>query len=347
MALVLDRRCGGEKRYILVSEGESLMVIPDEMRKCVVFVGYRKPSDQSVVLCGSAFWIVRPRPHFPEENIAYMITAGHIVKGITNKNISTIILRINYADGNWGYIETKASDWVFHDDPAADVAVLCLGFHTAQHDHRAWAIKWSATPETIKKHGIGPGDDLFFIGLFTKHYGTTKNIPIVRMGNIAAMPLTDNPVRTKVGPMVAYLAEARSIGGLSGSPVFIDLYGSLRRGPFQFSEQFVLLGLVHGHYDEEDLAGDELADDGLQKTNVNMGIAVVIPVERVLEVLKKFSDSEEQEARARLKKIGPTMDIVGDSEQTQTTPGPDGIDIPIPTTEQFFGDLEKASRRKE
>jgi hypothetical protein len=245
-----------------------------------------------------------------------MVTAGHVVKGITDKNIDTIILRINYTDGNWGYIESKASNWVFHDDTAADVAVLSLGFNTAEHDHRAWAIKWSATSEIIKKHGIGPGDDLFFIGLFTKHYGTTKNIPIVRMGNIAAMPLPDNPVQTKIGPMVAYLAESRSIGGLSGSPVFIDIYGSLRRGPFQLadgSEQFVLLGLVHGHYDEtEDLANDELIDDGLQKTKVNMGIAVVIPVERILEVLDKFSESEEREGRERFKKVAPTMDGIND-----------------------------------
>jgi len=325
------------------------MVIPDEMQKCVVFIGYRRRTDQSVVQCGSAFWVVRPRPHFPNENLAYLITAGHVIKGITNKNIDTIILRINCADGTWAYTETPAKDWVFHDDPAADVAALSIGFHTSTHDHRAWDMKWSVTPELIRKHSIGPGDEVFFIGLFTKHYGTTKNIPIVRMGNIAAMPLPDNPVTTKIGPMVSYLTEARSIGGLSGSPVFVDIYGSLRRAPFHFTEeggaQFFLLGLVHGHYDEEDVSGDEVVDDGLQKTKVNMGIAVVIPVERIFEVLGKFSKVEERESRERLKRETPTMDSA-DVEPTQRTPGVDGVDIPIPTRPQFFGDLEKAARKK-
>ena len=172
-----------------------------------------------------AFWVLRPMPDFPDENLAYLVTAAHVIRKITDMNIDKIILRLNFTDGNWGAIETQPSSWFFHEDPAADVAVLRIGFDVREHDHRGWELRYSATPEEVQKHGIGPGDDLFFIGLFTKHYGTTKNIPIVRMGNIAAMPSIDNPVKTKIGPMIAYLAEARSIGGLSGSPVFVDIYG--------------------------------------------------------------------------------------------------------------------------
>ena len=45
------------------------------------------------------------------------------------------------------------------------------------------------------------------------------NLPIVRLGAIAAMP--GEYIKTDWGCLRAYLIEARSIGGLSGSPVFI------------------------------------------------------------------------------------------------------------------------------
>src|SRR6266849_1958556 len=187
MELLLDRRCGGERRYILADNKEALMIIPDEMRKCVVFVGYRRASDQTMILGGSAFWIVRPMPDFPDQNLAYLVTAAHIIKKIADKSVSTIQLRWNFTDGTWGFIETKATDWVLHDDPAADVAVLQIGFDTKDHDHLAWHVRWTATPKEVKRYGIGVGNELFFVGLFTRHSQTTKNIPIVRVGNIAAM----------------------------------------------------------------------------------------------------------------------------------------------------------------
>jgi hypothetical protein len=50
------------------------------------------------------------------------------------------------------------------------------------------------------------------VGLFSEHQGAERNIPIVRVGNIAAMP--EEPVlTTSWGAIDAYLIEARSIGG--------------------------------------------------------------------------------------------------------------------------------------
>jgi hypothetical protein len=50
------------------------------------------------------------------------------------------------------------------------------------------------------------------------HTGDLKNVPIVRVGNLASYP--SEQIQTRAfGRMEAYLIEARSIGGLSGSPV--------------------------------------------------------------------------------------------------------------------------------
>ena len=67
------------------------------------------------------------------------------------------------------------------------------------------------------------GDEVFVVGLFRHRHGTQRNIPIVRVGNLAA--LTEEKVATNdFGLVDAYLIEARSIGGLSGSPVFLNLW---------------------------------------------------------------------------------------------------------------------------
>jgi hypothetical protein len=55
--------------------------------------------------------------------------------------------------------------------------------------------------------------------------GRKRNIPIVRTGNISMIPSEKVPgIQIRRGESVeseVYLIEARSVGGLSGSPVFI------------------------------------------------------------------------------------------------------------------------------
>ena len=77
------------------------------------------------------------------------------------------------------------------------------------------------TEKVIKENEIEVGEEVFVTGLFSHHHGQSKNIPIVRVGNISAMP--EEKIQTKEHLMDAYLIEARSIGGLSGSPVFVIL----------------------------------------------------------------------------------------------------------------------------
>jgi hypothetical protein len=97
------------------------------------------------------------------------------------------------------------------------------------------------------------------------------------MGNIAMMP--DEVIPTELGDMEAYLVEARSIGGLSGSPAFVR-----KTVPFGIGS-FYLLGLMHGHWDLPAKSKNDLLmnDDLLGK--VNMGIAIVVPAKKILEVL--------------------------------------------------------------
>jgi len=160
-------------------------------------------------------------------------------------------------------------------------------------DLLAFPMTGAATSEVRAKEEIGLGDEVFLTGLFERHYGTTRNIPILRTGAIAAMP--EEPIywtRTTVEgdravSMDAYLIEARSIGGLSGSPVFVYVGSTRRTGSgavaIRAGRTYYLLGLMHGHWDAPP---DALSDsDEMRAEAVNMGIGIVVPVEAIMETL--------------------------------------------------------------
>ena len=139
--------------------------------------------------------------------------------------------------------------------------------------------------------GIGVGDEIFVTGLFTAVPGISRNIPIIRHGNIAMMP--EEQIQTELGYADVFLVELRSIGGLSGSPVFVRntigfpirkidgssgmLYGS--------GSGDTLLGLMHGHWDikESEMNNANFSHD--RKRGVNMGIGIVIPAIKIYETL--------------------------------------------------------------
>jgi len=138
-------------------------------------------------------------------------------------------------------------------------------------------------------------------GLFANYVGNVRNVPIVRVGNLAAYP--EERIRVKLEQRFqerlqqrsveidAYLIEARSIGGLSGSPVFYHSHaahtGILRPfAPEMLSplpdQSFYLMGIVKGHYDQE--------RDDIER--VNTGIAYVTPIGKILT----FIDAERSKA---------------------------------------------------
>jgi len=102
----------------------------------------------------------------------------------------------------------------------------------------------------------------------------------VRVGNLAA--LDEENVETAMGPLDAYLIEARSVGGLSGSPVFLNLGTSRYKKGQQVTSHrgpiILLLGLIHGHFDVP--FAQVVADAeslGLTPEKINTGIAIVTP----------------------------------------------------------------------
>jgi hypothetical protein len=329
-----DYRIGGVPRWYFSDEDWERMKVPDEIRKCVVFICYRKAGE--IRLGGSAFFVAVGLED-TEQSAVYLITAAHVINGIAaESDDQTVYLRVNMRDGKGVQLVTiEAKHWIRHN--TADVAACPLVPRQDIADYLIYPLRSAATEQVIAEEQIGVGEEVFITGLFVNHYGRQANRPIVRVGNIALMP--EEKVSTRFGDIDAYLIEARSIGGLSGSPVFVHL-GWLRNkdGKHKFSTSpagvFYLLGVMQGHWESAVPRHDTLAED-LDRESVNMGIAIVVPALKIIELL---DEPEFKTARDEMvKKIyEETMPVLDDTATVSGKPF---------TKDDFEKSLQKVSRK--
>ena len=280
--LCIDNRIGGRTRYYF-GDGKPLMLIPDEVKKCVLFIGIGHPDD-NIHFGATAFLVMVPNEYV---NFCYLVTAKHSIQSIRNtiekEPGKKMYLRANLASGSAAIVEMEPSRWSFHPDDTVDVAIMPFG-QASQFDHAAISIETFLSEEVSRTEQIGIGDELFLVGLFQVFRKAKRNIPIVRVGNIAAMP--EESIPTQLGDIEAYLIECRSLKGLSGSPAFV-MVGPHRRDGSSTGRigRHWLMGLTHGHFDE---AG-----------SVNMGIAVVVPAKKILEAISQPQFVASREAAIR------------------------------------------------
>jgi hypothetical protein len=232
----------------------------------------------------------------PGRSWAHFITARHVAEGL--RDFAKVALIVNSRSGNGiTTVPIAHNQWFFHpSDESADVAILPVQL-TPDLDVLPLELENFATPKVLTDLKMGLGDDIVIPGLFqfapgTRKDGVAQNMPIVGRGNVAMIP--DAPIQVDNGFAEVYLVEAHSIGGLSGSPVFIR--GTLADPikPVNAKEDFLgvsstpyLLGLMHGHWDipssEIDRPVRHLIHD--PRHGVNMGIAVVVPAYKIIEAL--------------------------------------------------------------
>jgi hypothetical protein len=266
------------------------MQIPDEVRKAVGFIAYRHHKTGDLVPVGSVFFVGPDHPTRPREVAkTFAVTARHVIDGLRSKGLTSSFLRLNSkVEGEpFVSIEIPLDHWSFDQtDDAIDVAAIEFRLPSSA-DHLSIPLSIACTPEKIAEHEVSLGDDIFISGLFVHHYGSSKNIPIVRIGAIAS--LMEEKVTTRRGAMDAYLVECRSTGGLSGSPVFVNLgMGRVIKGVAQIGSGggLLLLGLVHGHFDVVPTVDAAIDEDALSaEGRINSGIAIVAPVQHIMRVI--------------------------------------------------------------
>ena len=309
-------------------EMEGDVRINDTLRKAVVFIG--EGGDGLFTPHGTGFVAVS---FIGEKAFQNIVTARHVIRDIGSEYVH---VRVNTHQGEARVLPTLREHWHPHPDKRVDVSICPSLIPKDQFDimHLPLEAPLILTEEVIKKEKIGIGDEIFAAGMFVSRIGERKNIPIVRVGVISAMP--EEKIETTYGYHHAYLIETHSIDGLSGSPVFIHL------PPFRVVEQSVemseyshfLMGMLLGHNqvtNPKDIIEIEQRD--LERPNdeprtvrasvpLNTGIGVVIPISYIVEAVEQ-PDVRRRREEALMKEKQERRFVPDSAAGTKQTPTTD------------------------
>lgn len=270
------------------------MRVNDDVRECVAFIGLNKGDYRATGFLATV-------PVGPEGFLPYFVTARHNTDRIVGRES---VIRLNtVAPGRSGHIVLNPDTrWYVHPtDQHVDLAVLPLTPPPEIFAYKSIPTSMFVSDDVIRERNIGIGDEVFIVGLFSRLAGSKRNVPIVRVGNLAMMP--GEKVPTKLGDVEAYLVEARSLGGVSGSPVFvrettsIEVQSDGHPRPLVGTGAYFLLGIMHGHWN---LPAGATVSDTLREhedESINTGIAVVTPATMLLELLYQPELVEMRERR--------------------------------------------------
>ena len=266
------------------------MHIADSVLKSVVFIGFGT-ADGPKTLSGTGFLIGVPIDAEPQYKLTYLVTAKHVIEGPKSMSANAFFVRANMLDGKAEWFPFSTNNLMYHPTDETTDVVACRSNVPKGADHMLIPSFIFTTPELMKSDNIMVGDTVSIVGLFANHHGEVKNTPIVRTGNLAV--LDEQKIVTNKGPMDAYLIEARSIGGISGSPVFLNP-GSMRvlEGQLKIADnpRIHLFGLIHGHFNDVD--EEHLTPQEKNRRAINTGIAIVVPIRKVAEII--LPDAAEQ-----------------------------------------------------
>lgn len=278
-----------------------MTIVPDPYKKCVTFLFVEEANKDSqeakLTPLGTAFFVSKYLDN--NTTVVYVVTARHVIYAAGNAH--SVLVQFRRTDGT-SKPESSSIQSCFTAEGHVDVAAMPISL-PLDCDCECIPLDQFVTDEKLDQTGIG--DEVFFPGLFSEYTGDAQNIPIFRFGNLSLFP--EETVNVQLYPddenrypIDAYLVEAKSWGGYSGSPVF--LYEGLMSGRSvreirQTMQGHKLLGMVQGHIPVREkvrFRGDIIDPDD-PRVNVNSGIAIVVPAKTIREVLmdKRLADVRE------------------------------------------------------
>jgi hypothetical protein len=243
------------------------------------------------VFRGTAFFVATPIGC--GVNLLSLVTAKHVAEKLDKTG--SFCIRVNTNDGTSKEFWVDSGidvQWIYHSTDASVDAALLIWSPPDYVAYKAIPPNMFLTPDILQQKGIGIGDQTYVTGLFTYLHGSACNMPIVRSGHIAMMPSERIRVKWHNNGMEGYLIETRSIGGLSGSPVFVERSIKVQPAEHSGSEPLAAgavfwLGLVHGHWDiPEDQIGI-VTTGNKREDRINSGIASIVPSHKILEIINQ------------------------------------------------------------
>ena len=176
--------------------------------------------------------------------------------------------------------------WIPH--PSGDDVTVAFLRPTDLRDFKTQTVpvKWFVTkaeafPANEKDRrygGVMIGERCFMVGRFTTLSNEKRNAPAVRFGSVSMIPSA--PITNETGfKQDSFLVEMHSIGGFSGSPVFVGNSNTFHGGMAR------LLGVDWGHIHVRRYVmknGKRVRDEYV---DVNSGAAAVVPAWKLQELL--------------------------------------------------------------
>lgn len=267
------------------------MRINNEFRKCVAFVGILAQGRFTPLGTGFLCGLERDGYRF-----VWVATAAHVVDQTWGNDVA---IRLNTVGG--GTTVYSVAKAVMFRHPAAENDVILIPILIRPEiEYAMLALDRAQLIEARRDFwDIDLGDEVCAIGLYTSHHGAERNIPIIRIGNVAS--LLEEKVRCQEGDYVeAYLIELKTIAGLSGSIVFIVPPPTIFRDGQVLHRQGDMpplpLGMLIGYHvleSREDqipvprFPADDL-EDGQHRPQgeLNTGFGIVVPIERIIDVVE-------------------------------------------------------------
>jgi len=271
------------------------MQVADIVLKCVGFLGKAHIQGTSVIEvehCATGFFVSMPSIIIGGR-FTYFVTARHAAEALKAEDV---YIMANKRSGgttiNFGIVHNHF--WFHPTDKTADVAVAQVA--EAEPDADILPLDECMVLKKPFPRTIGIGSQVFMAGMFALVSGNPLDRdsaqvstvePILRTGNIAMIPKSQ--IQTNYGYADVYLVEARSLGGLSGSPVFVRetihfpaKYPDGREGLASAYGDVRLLGMMHGHWEirESEINNPTITPE--RRHGVNIGIGIVVPAEKFL-----------------------------------------------------------------
>jgi hypothetical protein len=201
------------------------------------------------------------------------------------------VIRFNTKGGGKDIMELGQDDWVHHQD-GDDLAACPLSVGILDHyQYITIPTKLFVTKSFIERQNIGPGDDVFMLGRFVNQEGRQRNTPVVRFGNISMMPW-EEIMHPRAYTVESFLVETRSLGGFSGSPVFVYITPTSPRPaahPAQETGSW-LLGVDWGHLPIYEKIKEKNREEDVPEGWVvesNSGQMAVAPAWKLMELLEQ------------------------------------------------------------
>lgn len=330
-------------RSFLWAQREGRMEVAERARKCVVFIGTKDARSGAFTPLGTGFLAVK---RCQEIQFQHVITARHVVEMVAGDEVA---IRVNIADGGSEVITAPKTAWYFAKGQSYIDVAMCPLMLTQHYFDIVHIDLDGDLYDGSQMRPLEVGDEVFATGLFTSHQGEAHNIPICRFGNIAAT--ADEPVLTEFGDMHGILVEVKSLGGLSGSPVFVRFHAPRHLGGVP--PRTCLIGLMHGHFLVEN-PEDAISPSGKDRSTgqINTGIGLVVAADHILDLIN--NPDRESERMAAVERIRKRSKVKADAAVSHLTrsalpasepPSPPATDA-NPTHQEDFNSLVGAAARK-